>query len=119
MKRVIAAFAISVPLLSGCLVTSQSRIDETGVRISAQTLEQVEPGRTTESWLLSTLGHPTSVSRVEDYDDLKLLRYTYIQQRTDKGAVFLLFGGSTQRRESTTTYFEVTDGIVTRHWTES
>lgn len=120
MIRLLTMLALTCFLIgaSGCLITSASRVDESGVRVSPQTLEQVEPGETTEQWLVATLGEPTARSTVEGEDGTEILRYTYRRVESSKGAVFLIFGGSRRHEESQTTYFEVTDGVVTRMWTE-
>lgn len=117
--NVIVLLVMMTAVLSGCLVTSVSRVEEHGVQVSPTTLSQIEVGRTTEGWLRATLGEPTSCATVEDQADVKLLRYTYTERKTDTGRVFLLFGGKSHRTSSSTTYFEVTDGVVSRHWTES
>lgn len=103
----------------GCLVTSKKRVDESGTRVSPATLNQIELGETTEGWVRATLGPATAVSSVPDNENMKLLRYTYTKEKSSSGSIFLIFGGSSRERETTTTYFEVTDGVVTRHWTES
>src|SRR5690606_26162363 len=121
MSRIATFTALIVFALfsAGCLVTSGSRVEESGVRISPQTLQPIEVGHTTAGCLLATLGEPTSGSPVADQPNVKLYRYRYAEKRTEAGAVFLIFGGRHQTSTATTTYFESTDGIVTRHWTEA
>lgn len=101
---------------AGCLVMHQNSIDESGVRVSPSTLDQVEPGRTSEAWLIATLGEPTSRRKVDDRTSI--LRYNYTRESSSGGAVFLIFAGQSSKTESTTTFFEITDSIVTRHWIE-
>ena len=112
---------LCAPLLvtAGCLVSSNSKKEESGVKVSPQTLEQIEVGRTTAEWLVATLGRPTSRKRVEGREDQEVLRYAYTVEETSSGAVFLLFSSKSRETSKTTTFFEVTDGIVTRHWTDS
>ena len=108
--------AIVLTVSSGCLVSHRKSVDEAGVQVSPATLAQVEPGHTTEAWLLATLGEPTSRRTVDDR--VSILRYNYTRETSSRGRVFLLFSGRSKSQESSTTFFEVTDGIVTRHWTE-
>jgi len=109
--------ALMLCVLSGCLITQRSKTEESGTRISQATLEQVEPGRTSEKWLRAVLGEPTSRQRVDERTDI--LRYNFSRETTKGGAVFLVFAGQSSTKETATTYFEITDSIVTRHWTDS
>lgn len=110
------AFAVSA---AGCLVVSGKDYEEHGVKLSDQTLSQIEPGKTTKAWLVAALGEPTSCAPVAGCDNVEVLRYTHTICRDEGGAVFLIFAGGTHEKKTTTAYFEVTDGIVTRYWTES
>jgi len=119
MPRIATALALMAVLLTGgCLVSSDSHVRESGVKVSSETLQQVEVGKTTEAWLRATLGEPTGESTVEGNGNLKLLRYTYSVEESGSGGVFLLFHSRSTKKRTTTTYFEITDGVVTRHWTE-
>jgi hypothetical protein len=104
--------------LTGCLIHSSSTVDESGKRVGDSTLQQVEPGTTTEEWLVATLGEPTSRSPVRGPGDMEILGYCHERIKKSSGSVFLLFGGSSKDIDRRTTYFETTDGIVTRYWTE-
>jgi hypothetical protein len=104
-------------IASGCLLTSSNTTDESGVRVGAGTLRQVEVGRTTEDWLLATLGPPTSRNKVRG--ELEILGYDHQVVKKSNGSVFLLFAGSSKKVEKSSTYFELSDGVVTRYWTES
>ena len=53
-----AAASTLVVAASGCLVVSGKSVDERGTLITQNTLHQIEPGVTTESWLIATLGEP-------------------------------------------------------------
>lgn len=122
MIRTIAfdlAVALCIFCLTGCLITSSKQVKETGTPVSSTTLRQVEPGVTTKDWLLATLGPPTSRKCVEDQGNVEILAYQHEVVKTSRGKVFLLFSGSSNTVEAQKTFFEVTDGVVTRYWTES
>lgn len=103
---------------SGCLVTHGSSHEETGVRVSHHTLNQVTVGSTTEEWLLATLGEPTSRSWVEGTNQ-EILRYEHHVDHEEAGTVFLIFAGGKDYSRTSVTYFELTEGVVTKFWTES
>jgi hypothetical protein len=102
---------------SGCLLTSSNTTDESGVRVGTGTLRQIDVGRTTSDWLMATLGPPTSRNKVRG--ELEILGYDHQVVKKSKGSIFLLFAGTSEKIEKSTTYFELSDGVVTRYWTES
>lgn len=115
----IVTLAIGVALAqAGCLVTSGSRVEEQGVRISPATLNEIELGRTTESWLLAVLGEPTARTPVEGCPDQQVLRYDYVRSEASGGTILFLFAGGSRHSTSSRAYFEITNGVVTRYWME-
>lgn len=117
MRQFLTVVALAGCLtLSGCLVMGGSSIDESGVKVTESTLDQVEVGTTTRDWLLGALGEPTSRNVVDE--NTEVLRYAWSRTKSKGGAVFLIYAGGSETVEKTTAYFEVTDGIVTRFWTE-
>ena len=104
--------------LIGCLVSSSKSSYETGRKISETTLSQIELGQTSEAWLVATLGEPSARTTVEGHPDISVLRYDYQKRKESGGAVFLLFAGSSSSAENHATYFEITNGVVTRTWSE-
>ncbi|MBX3375318.1 MAG: hypothetical protein KF817_15940 [Phycisphaeraceae bacterium] len=113
----VAMTVLALPL-AGCLVTSNRSTSEAGTAVSSSTLDQIEPGRTTEAWLIATLGEPSQRTKVDDRGDA-ILRYDYRRVTRERGSVFLIFSGRSQRENTERTFFEVADGIVTRWWRES
>jgi hypothetical protein len=103
---------------SGCLVTSSNNVQESGVRVSGNTLAQIEVGTTTERWLFAALGEPDARTTVVGEENVQILRYNHSVSRSGHGTVFLLFAGHHDRAETSSAYFEVTDGIITGYWTE-
>lgn len=120
MKRLVfAALLIAgVATAGGCLVVSGTSIDERGTAISSQTLRQVEPGVTTEAWVRAVLGEPSDEQCVGEASERKILRYDHTVTVSEGGVVFLIFAGASESRETKSVYFEVTEGLVTRYWTE-
>jgi hypothetical protein len=114
-RNVIVASLLFVA--SGCLLTSSNKVNESGVKVGAATLRQVEPGKTTEGWLLATLGPPTTRTTVRG--DLQILGYNHEIEKKSHGSVFLLFSGKSHKVDKSTTFFELDRGVVTRYWTES
>lgn len=104
---------------SGCLLTTSNSVNESGVQVSPSTLRQVELGATSDRWLLSALGEPSSRAEARGPGNIEIWTYSHERSRTSRGSLFLLFRGSSHKIERSTTYFEITDGVVTRYWTES
>jgi hypothetical protein len=104
---------------SGCLLSTSNSVRESGKPVSASTLRQIELGQTREDWLIATLGEPTSRAQVRGPDDVQILGYNHEVLKKSRGKIFLLFSGSSQQVDRDTTYFEITDGVVTRYWTEA
>lgn len=112
-----AAIAAISLFAGGCLVGSSSSVKEEGVKITGPTLAQIEVGKTTESWLVATAGEPTSRSKVDDH--VQVLRYKHTETKDSGGYIFLIYAGGEEHKKTSTAIFEVTDGVVTRYWTES
>ncbi|MEM7229474.1 MAG: hypothetical protein AAF432_11745 [Planctomycetota bacterium] len=105
-------------LMPGCLVVSGKSIDESGTQVTSSTLDQIETGVTSEAWLRATLGAPAVETVVEDQPDVRVLRYDHTVEKSEGGAVFLLFAGGSDIRRTTRTYFEIDHGVVSRYWIE-
>jgi hypothetical protein len=121
MKRTIAigialaAFALTA---GGCLITADTSVHESGTAVGQSTLRQIEPGVTTEAWVLATLGDPTERTVVEGQENTAVLRYDHTVRKYSDGTVFLLFSGESDTKRTRRTFFEITDGVVSRYWTE-
>ncbi len=119
--RALFALAASGPVslaAGGCLVVSGSTSCESGVLVSQETIGQIEPGRTTEEWLVATLGEPTRSRSVDGQEGVRILQYEYEKREASGGAVFLIFAGGKEHVTRSVAYFEVSGGIVTRSWVE-
>lgn len=101
----------------GCLITSSSKTEESGTKVSQMTLNQIRPGETTETWLLATAGEPSSRRAADEHTSI--LRYDHVTTTSSGGTVFLLFAGNNKREQSSSVIFEVRDGVIERYWTES
>ena len=98
---------------------SGKSIDESGVRVSQTTMNQIEPGVTTESWLIATLGEPTERTVIESELPTHILRYDHVVTRKSGGTVLFIFAGGSEERAVNRAYFETINGVVTRQWTDS
>jgi hypothetical protein len=105
-----ATAAVIITALSGC-ASSQT---ETGIRIGDETLKQFEAGVTTRAWLVAVLGPPTSEAPVEGIPNTFVYRYSTGSRAS--GLSSLLTGGGSAT--SATTYFIITDNVVTRYWAD-
>ncbi len=112
------AAAAAAATAGGCLVVSGSSTYESGVKISGPTLSQIEVGKTTEAWLIATLGEPTGRQKVEGRENVEIIHYAHRREETSGGVVLFLFAGGKEETYRSVTYFEIADGVVTRYWTE-
>ena len=96
--------------LGACSSVSTS----TGIRIGDETLKHFKAGKTTENWILAILGEPSTTSPVEGEEDVKVLRYSLIQERS--GGFISIFGKSEET--VSTVYFVVRKGVVEAFWAD-
>ncbi len=120
LRRSILMLAAAVPVLfaGGCLIMSAQSSHQSGIKVSDSTLRQIEVGTTTESWLVVTLGEPSRRSTVEGKENVELLVYEHTIHVSSGGTVLFLFAGGSDVDRISVAYFELTDGVVTRYWTE-
>jgi len=107
--------------LSGCIVTAHSREDETGVRISDSTLQQIEPGLTTKEWVKSALGAPSrkdSFQPANSDQEGEIWVYKWERTKSSFGSVIFLIGTSKRSHQSETYYVEFVGEVVNRVWSD-
>jgi len=107
-----AALLICSSLMGGCF--SNPSINETGIRVGDETLKQFKVGVTTEAWLVAILGPPSSCAVVEGVENTQV--YRYATGESSSGISALLSGSGS--KTTAVTYFIVTDGILTRFWSD-
>ena len=100
--------------LSGCLISGSSQETMSGEFVGQSTFAEIEPGTTTEKWVLGALGEPSSKSCLDDGSSL--WKWAYKRDRSSSSAVFLVFGGSSRRETEGATFVQFKDGIVTKAW---
>ena len=102
-------------LLSGCLVMSQNKQKITGKYVADTTFNQIEPGKTTASWIKATLGDPSETTDVPETHSA-VWKYNYTERKEGSGAIFLIFGGQSMKEKGGTAFVEIKDGVVTNKW---
>ncbi len=118
-SAIVSVMSCGVVLTAGgCLITTGNSQHEMGVKVSESTLNNVVVGETTESWLVSALGEPSSRTNVEGQDGVQILRYDYTIKEESGGTLLFLFAGGSSKTSESRAYFEVTNGVVTRYWKE-
>lgn len=111
-----AAALAGASVMGGCLVGGSSSVRSSGTYVSGETLALIDEGQSTERELLDLLGAPSRTMR--HHDGRTIYAYQYTMDAKSSGGVFLIAGGSSRARVERTTYFEITDGVVTRFWTD-
>ena len=113
-----AACAVSLVCASGCLISTSSETYHSGQYVSPGELGGIKVHETTEQRLLDRFGQPTRRRTVDGSPGTEILIYEHRRVKKSRGRVFLLFSGKSRRVTHQAACFEVTDGVVTRYWTE-
>jgi outer membrane protein assembly factor BamE (lipoprotein component of BamABCDE complex) len=113
--RAAAVIALSaLPLLSGCLISSHSSTEFSGRYIGAETMAQIEPGKTKEDFVVATIGTPTTKTKLEDGSEV--WKYEYSKKTSGNGTVFLLLNSSNSTEKEGAVYVILKDGVVQKAW---
>lgn len=103
--------AAALPL-AGC-IHGKSHSSISGDYVGSETFRRIQVGKTTDSWVLATMGPPTRKSPIEGGE---LWAYEYERVDESEGGIFLIVGGSDYDETAGGTYIEIKDGIVTDAW---
>lgn len=102
-------------MISGC-ISSGSVSEYEGPSIGDRTLAQIEPGETSQRWVLAVLGEPTERARIDEAEGgLEVWKWTRRKVITTRGSAVLVSSRS-KSEEIRTVYVEFRDGVVTRAW---
>jgi hypothetical protein len=88
-----------------------------GIRIGDKTLEQFRPNETSENWVVSIIGPPTTRTEVTGLaEPTSILRYSVIEK--PPSGLFSFFTGRAPAKTTATIYFVVRGGVVTQFWAD-
>jgi outer membrane protein assembly factor BamE (lipoprotein component of BamABCDE complex) len=105
------ALMIAAP---GCLVGGRSDVRREGTFVAASTLDQIEPGKTSKSWVKAVVGEPTH--RVKIGPNHEVWKYAYTETKNSSGYVFLVFGTSNKKVTDSNVFVEFEGDVVSKTW---
>lgn len=115
MTRLVLVALLAICLLNtGCLVGGHSAVKREGTYVSASTVEQIEPGKTSKAWVRAVIGDPSERVHVDDAHEI--WKYPYTETKDSSGYVFLIFETSDQKVTHGTFFVEFADDVVTKTW---
>ena len=101
--------------LSGCLIGSHTRTENSGQFVSENTLAQIQPGKD-KSYVVALAGEPTSKVAVDA--STEIWKWSYSQEVNSSGHVILLANSDTQTETRHTTFVEFNNSKVVKAWTD-
>jgi outer membrane protein assembly factor BamE (lipoprotein component of BamABCDE complex) len=101
-------------MLSGCgpVVSSDSSYKRTGEYVGRSSYAQIRPGKSSDDFVVATLGEPTSKSTLEDGSEI--WQWTATGRKSGSGSVLFLYSGSNDKEIETRTFVKIKDGRVTK-----
>lgn len=110
-----AATLIVVSMLTstGCLVTSTNSSSYSGDRIEPGSDREVVLGQTTPDQAIAILGEPTT--RVGEGIN-ETLTWRWTERTQSSGAVFLIFGGSSDSTHKKALHIAFENGVAVKRW---
>lgn len=112
MKKTLQALLVSTA--AACRTAEPA---DGGIRIGDETLKQFRPGETSEHWLCSIIGMPTSRTEVLGLDEpVSILRYSVVEK--PPAGLLSLFTGSAPPKTTATIYFVSRSGVITQLWAD-
>ncbi len=104
----------STLLLSGCLVASSKESRISGAYVQPNTVSKVRLNDTTAQEVEELLGLPSNTT-IND-DGSETWTWNWSKHTDDDGAVFLIFGGSTEKTVHESVRIKFVDGIAVKKW---
>jgi hypothetical protein len=112
--RMSIVLSLTLTIVHGCKTAEP---DDDGILIGEKTLQQFKVNETSEHWLVSIIGPPTTRTEVAGLNEpVSILRYSTIERKP--GGLFSFFTGSAPPKTTGTIYFIVRSGVVTQFWAD-
>ncbi len=94
-----------VATAGGCLVSSSTTEKRSGNFVPESTFSRLAIGTSTASFVEAMLGAHTSKTTVDDVSEI--WRCTYTESKSGSGAVFLIFGGSSEKTVERSAFVQI------------
>lgn len=117
--RTLPAIGISILLastltLGGCLIASSKESSISGAYVQPNTVSKVRINDTTAQEVEELLGLPSNTT-INDGGS-ETWTWNWSKHTDDDGAVFLIFGGSTEKTVHESVHIKFIDGIAVKKW---
>ena len=109
-----AAFCLSVGL-SGCLINTSSRTENSGKFVSANTLAQLQAGKD-KAYVLALIGEPTSRTMIDG--GTEIWKWVYTENKNSSGHVIFILNSDNQVETQRTSYVEFQNDKVVKTWAD-
>ena len=101
-------------ILGGCLVASSKESRISGAYVQPNTVSKVRLHKTTSLEVEELLGLPSNTTNNNDGSETWTWNWT--KHTDDDGAVFLIFGGSTEKTVHESVHIKFVDDIAVKKW---
>lgn len=112
VNSALVVLTVLMMVAPGCWSNGRSLLPPKSRLIGQETLDRIEPGKTTADWVSAVLGPPSSVVELADSPG-EIWKYRY---KLVAGGSYRLHAGSTQSGSSRTIYIQFEQDVVTDSW---
>lgn len=109
-----ACLLASTLALGGCLIASSKESRISGAYVQPNTVSKVHLNETTALEVEELLGLPSNTTTNDDGSET--WNWNWSKHTDDDGAVFLVFGGSTEKTIHESVHIKFIDGIAVKKW---
>jgi outer membrane protein assembly factor BamE (lipoprotein component of BamABCDE complex) len=99
--------------LCGCIINTGSHSAHSGNYVSAQTFEQISPGKS-KDFVLALLGEPTTKTPLSDGSEI--WKWKYRQTEKKSGTLLFVFNGDSTTETESQTFVVFKDDVVSQAW---
>jgi len=110
----ISILLASTLTLGGCLVASSKESKISGAYVQPNTVSKVRVNETSALEVEELLGLPSNTTTNDDGSET--WTWNWSKRTDDSGAVFLVFGGSTEKTVHESVHIKFVDGVAVKKW---
>jgi outer membrane protein assembly factor BamE (lipoprotein component of BamABCDE complex) len=104
-----------IPLLSaGCLFGGSSKVRREGNYVASETVNQIQPGKTSKAWVSAVIGVPSDRIRIDP--EQEIWKYAYSETKDSSGYVFLIFSARDSKTTRGNVFVQFDGDVVSKTW---